>query len=64
MSTIRANILSAVLIALAIVAAGCAASDGDRQVSDGGPSADLVTLEATTVAPTEDSPPPPSLRSW
>ena len=52
----RASFLGAVLVAMAVVAAGCAASDGDNQAPDAGPSIDFAALDATTAASTEVSP--------
>ena len=53
----RASIFGAVFVALAVLAAGCAASDEDRQAAEASPSTDSPTLEATTASAPEDSPP-------
>ena len=51
----RASILGAAFVALAVVAAGCAASDGDRQAPEASPLTLSPTLEAPTAVSTEDS---------
>ena len=51
----KASVCVAVLIALGIVAAGCAASGGNSQAANTSPSAGSITLENVAVTPSRES---------
>ena len=56
MKKITASLLGAVFVAAAVVAAGCTASNGDRQAPEASPSTEFAIQDVTTGASPKDSP--------